>query len=109
MDGGHDGQLLDNPRTAGGTTSRPPGITEGQDEILRQAPVRRRLELTATLGKDPSTWRWGELHQLVLQHPVLGGDRSPPAAGPSTRWPIEPPGGSSIVDANGWDACRAHT
>ena len=41
-----------------------------------------RLDLTKTLGKDPTTWRWGRLHTLTLQNSVLGGEAVP---GP-IRW-----------------------
>ena len=101
--------MLGNPRSGWWDNKSTPGITEGKDEILRQALVSARLKLTEILGKDPGEWRWGKLHQLVLQHPVLGGDT---VAGP-VRWAfnhggIELPGGSSIVDANGWDASQGY-
>jgi len=42
-------------------------------EILREALVDSRAELTKSLGKDPGKWEWGQLHRLTLRHPVLGG------------------------------------
>ena len=59
--------------TRGGTTRARPGVIEGRDEILREALVDARAELTKSLGKDPDKWEWGQLHQLTLEHPVLGG------------------------------------
>lgn len=81
------------------------GVTEGRDEILRQAMVAARLELTIKLGKAPVTWQWGRLHQLTLEHKVLGGDTVlAPVRAMFNRGPWQMSGGSSIVDANGWDA-----
>ncbi|MEO7069169.1 MAG: penicillin acylase family protein, partial [Nostocoides sp.] len=97
--------MLGNPRSAWWDNKSTPGVTEGKDEILRQALVAARLELTKKLGKDPREWRWGKLHQLDLEHPVLGGDTVPaPVRWVFNHGGIELPGGSSIVDANGWDA-----
>jgi penicillin amidase len=97
--------LLTNPKSAWWDNKLTPNITEGKDEVLRQALVAARLELTRELGKDPDEWQWGKLHRLTLEHAVLGGDSVP---GP-VRWlmnegPFEMPGGSSIVNANGWNA-----
>ncbi len=75
-------RLLEDPDNAWWDNKLTPNITEGRDEILRQALVEARLELTTELGKDPQGWDWGKLHRLTLQHRVLGGDAVP---GP-VRW-----------------------
>jgi len=81
------------------------GVIEGRDEILRQAMVQARKDLTQQLGKAPVTWQWGRLHQLTLEHKILGGDSVlAPVRAMFNRGPWQMPGGSSIVDANGWDA-----
>jgi len=86
-----------------------PGVIEGRDEILRQAMVGARLDLTTKLGKTPVTWQWGRLHQLTLKHAVLGGDSVPaPVRAIFNRGPWQMPGGSSIVNANGWDASKGY-
>jgi penicillin amidase len=98
-------KLLANPKSAWWDNRQTAGITEGRDEILRQAQVEARLELTKRLGKDPDDWRWGTLHELDLTHPVLGGDTVPGyVRAVFNRGGHEMPGGSSIVNANGWDA-----
>ena len=102
-------QLLTNPRSAWWDNKLTPNVTEGKDEILRQALVEARLELTRELGKDPDQWQWGKLHRLTLEHQVLGGDSIPGAV----RWlvndgPHDMPGGSAIVDANAWNASAGY-
>jgi penicillin amidase len=97
--------LLTKPRSAWWDNKSTPGVTEGQSEILRKALVDARLQLTRELGKEPGQWQWGQLHQLTLQHKVLGGDDVPgPVRKLFNRGPIGLPGGPAIVNANGWDA-----
>jgi len=102
-------RLLTNPKSAWWDNKLTPNVTEGKDEVLRQALVEARLELTRELGKDPDRWQWGKLHRLTLQHSVLGGDTVPGAV----RWlvnegPYEMPGSSSVVNANGWNASEGY-
>ncbi|MEO6144688.1 MAG: penicillin acylase family protein, partial [Dermatophilaceae bacterium] len=86
-----------------------PGLTEGRDEILRQSLVEARKDLTENLGKNPGTWQWGRLHQLSLEHKVLGGSSVPGLVrAVFNRGPWQLPGGSSIVNANGWDASEGY-
>lgn len=80
-------------------------VVEGRDEILRQALVKARSDLTRRLGKDPGQWQWGQLHQMTLRHKILGTDASPGMV----RWmvnngPYAVSGGSAIVNATSWDA-----
>ena len=102
--------LLEDEKSAWWDNKLTPNITEGKNEILRQALVAARLELTTELGKDPSKWQWGKLHRVTLEHRVLGGETVP---GP-VRWlvndgPYDLPGGSAIVNANAWDASKGYT
>ena len=98
-------RLLENPKSAWWDNRLTPGVTESRDEILRQAQVEARLELTRKIGKDPDDWRWGRLHTLELTHQVLGGDSVPGIVRSIfNRGDYEMPGGSSIVNANGWRA-----
>ncbi len=102
--------MLGNTRSAWWDNKSTPSVVEGRDEILRQAMVAARLELTKTLGKDPADWQWGKLHTLDLTSQVMGGDDVPWFV----RWVFNRggyhmPGGSAIVDANGWDASAGYT
>ncbi len=86
-----------------------PQVIESRDEILREAMVAARLDLTEQLGKTPVTWQWGRLHQLTLKSQILGGDSVPaPVAMIFNRGPWQLPGGSSIVNANGWNASEGY-
>ncbi|QCB94473.1 penicillin acylase family protein [Cellulomonas shaoxiangyii] len=82
-----------------------PGLVEGRDEILSRALTDARYSLTATLGSRTEDWAWGKLHVAAPEHPVLGGEGIPGVV----RSFVNPPaqrvgGGSSVVDATGWDA-----
>jgi len=101
--------LLARPRDAWWDNKLTPGVIEGRDEILRQAMVAARMDLTTKLGKTPVTWQWGRLHQLTLEHKILGGDSRPGLVRAIfNRGPWQMPGGSAIVDANGWDASKGY-
>lgn len=98
-------ELLRRPTSLWWDNKQTPGITEERDEILRQALQEARLELTRQLGKDPAGWDWGKLHALNFEHSVLGGEGIPaPIRWLVNRGPYGLPGGSSIVNANGWSA-----
>ncbi|MFC7491249.1 MULTISPECIES: penicillin acylase family protein [unclassified Knoellia] len=102
-------RMLGNPRSAWWDNRQTAGITESRDEILRQAQVEARLELTKRLGKDPDDWRWGALHTLELKHQALGGDTVPGIVRAIfNRGGFKMPGGSAIVNANGWDASQGY-
>jgi len=80
-------------------------VVESRDEILTRALVSARRDLTVELSKEPSDWDWGTLHTLRLEHPVLGGDDVPALVRDLVNPdPVKMPGGSSIVNATGWDA-----
>lgn len=44
--------------------------TEGRSEILRKSFSDAVLSLTNLLGEDVSRWQWGELHKIVMKHPL---------------------------------------
>ncbi|GAA3796485.1 penicillin acylase family protein [Cellulomonas soli] len=98
-------RLLDQPDSPWWDDRSTPGLVEGRDEILTQALVQARKELTAQLGRNAEDWEWGRLHAAAPEHPVLGGDSLPALVrslvNPSSR---AVGGGSSIVDATAWDA-----
>ena len=97
--------LVDNPTDPFWDDRQTVSVVETRDEILTQALVSARLDLTVEQSKEPSDWAWGRLHQLALEHPILGGESIPwfvrDYVNPD---PVGMPGGSSIVNATAWDA-----
>ncbi|HET7475368.1 MAG TPA: penicillin acylase family protein [Dermatophilaceae bacterium] len=84
-------------------------VTEDMTEVLRQSMVNARLDLTRELGKNPGIWQWGRLHALTLRNAAVGGDAAPGLISMLfNRGPVQLPGGSSIVNANGWDAAKGY-
>jgi penicillin G amidase len=98
-------KLLTRPSDPWWDNKGTPGVLEGRDEILRQAMVSARVDLTQSLGKDPARWQWGRLHRLELTHTPLGGAGVPgPVRSLVNRGPYELGGGSGSVDATAWAA-----
>jgi penicillin amidase len=56
------------------------------------------------MGTDPDRWRWGRLHTLMLTNQSFGQSGIGPIEWLFNRGPYEVGGGSSIVNAIGWDA-----
>ena len=80
-------------------------VVETRDEVLNQAIVSARLDLTTELSKKTSDWEWGKLHTLSLGHTVLDVDAVPGVVrGYVNPRTVAMPGGSSIVNATSWDA-----
>ena len=65
-------QIVDDPQSQWWDDLATQGVVENRDVVLAQALVTARIELTAELGSERDTWRWGTLHQIEPQHPVLG-------------------------------------
>ena len=97
--------LLDEPDSPWWDDRRTVNVVESRDEILARSLAEARLDLTVKLGKEESDWRWGRLHQVAPEHAVLGGASVPgPVRALVNPTPVEIGGGSSIVNATGWDA-----
>lgn len=96
---------LDDPMSPWWDDRTTVNVVETRDEILTQALVRAREQLTKKLGLQADEWEWGKLHRLALEHPVLGGSSIPGVVRDFVNpGPVEMGGGSSIVNATGWDA-----
>lgn len=97
--------MLDNPNDAFWDDTSTVAVVESRDQVLTEALVSARQDLTVELGKDTSDWEWGTLHQLKLKHLVLGGSGIPaPISAYMNPAPVMVGGGSSIVNATAWDA-----
>lgn len=97
--------LIDEPASPWWDDKSTPGVVEGRDEVLTRAMVAARRQLTAQQGREPTDWRWGQVHTAAPEHPVLGGASIPGVVRNLVNPdPIGVGGGSSIVDATAWDA-----
>ncbi len=98
-------ELLERPDSEWWDDRRTPGVVESRDEVIRTAMVRARDDLTRELSKDIGDWTWGQLHQVRLQHEVLGAEGVPSVVrGVFGQEPHPVSGGSSLVNAMNWDA-----
>lgn len=97
--------LLSDPDSVWWDDKRTPGVVESRDEVLRSALVEARLDLTREISKDPERWSWGDLHQVTLEHEVLGGEDIPGVVRSMVNSSALPaPGSSAMVNAFNWDA-----
>jgi penicillin amidase len=76
---------------------------ETRDDLLRQAFADGVAELEELLGKDPGKWTWGALHTATFRNTTLGESGIAPIEALFNRGPYETAGGTSIVNATGWD------
>jgi penicillin G amidase len=99
------GNLLDRPEDPWWDDKLTVGVVETRDQILREAMIEARLDLTRRISKNPEDWQWGRLHRVSLRHPVLGTDGIPELVqGIFSEGPFPAAGGSALVNAMGWDA-----
>ncbi|MFE4951264.1 penicillin acylase family protein [Leifsonia sp. NPDC056665] len=78
--------------------------TLDRDDMIEYAANQAWKETQSTLGGDPKSWRWDRLHTLELTNASFGSSGVPPIEWLFNRGPYPLGGGSSVVDATGWDA-----
>ncbi|HEU4945658.1 MAG TPA: penicillin acylase family protein [Kribbella sp.] len=81
---------------------------ENRDDILREALVDARAEITTKMAREPASWQWGRLHRLTLTNQTLGKSGIGLVDKLFNRGPYELGGGSSTVDATAWDAAKGY-
>ncbi len=81
---------------------------ERRDDILRQAMIDARDELTRRQARDPASWTWGHIHTMDLRSSTLGESGVAPIERLFNRNGWQVAGGSSIVDATSWDAAEGY-
>jgi penicillin amidase len=84
------------------------GPRENRNDMLRAALVDAHAELSDQLSDDPEQWRWGRLHTLPMRHMTLGSSGVPFIEWMFNRGSVELGGGSSIVNANGWNMAEGY-
>ncbi len=100
--------LLQDPTSSWWDDQSTEDVVETRDDILRQAMRDARDDLTEHLALDPDKWRWGALHELNLRTTTLGESGIGPVERLVNREGFEAGGGSSTVDATGWNAAEGY-
>ena len=101
-------RLLHDPESAWWDDKNTRDVDETRDDILRQALLDARDELTRRQALDSDDWTWGHLHRLDLHNPSLGESGIGPVEWLVNRDGWEVGGGSSTVDASSWDAADGY-
>lgn len=83
--------------------------TSDRDSMISSVADRAWGETRKLLGGDPSSWRWDRLHTLTLTNASFGESGVAPIEWLFNRGPWHVGGGSSVVDATGWDASIDYT
>ncbi len=98
------GLLLEDPESSWWEGEK----ADGREEVLATAMDEAAEELTDLLGDTPADWRWGDLHTLTATHESFGSSGIAPVEWLFNRGPVESSGGSSIVNATGWNATEGY-
>lgn len=101
------GAIADQPDSPWWDNKTTPEV-ETRDQIFQQALGEAVTELDAKLGKTQADWKWGDLHTITFRNQSLGDSGIPPIDALLNRGPFRTSGGSSIVNATGWDASDSY-
>ena len=99
--------LLDQPDSDWWVNDRIGAV--GRDSMLSKVLTRAAAEGADLMGADASAWEWGKLHTLELKNASFGESGVAPIEWLFNRGPYELAGGSSVVNAVGWDASVGYT
>ncbi len=83
-------------------------VKETRLEIIHDSFEEGIAELEKSIGKDPSRWTWGSLHTATFRNGTLGESGVGPIESLFNRGPFPTGGGSSIVNATGWNAAKGY-
>ncbi|MCD2498316.1 penicillin acylase family protein [Microbacterium nymphoidis] len=75
----------------------------GRDAVLTAVANRAYDRLAALQGEDVTKWNWGSLHAITLTSATFGKSGIAPIEWLFNRGPYAVGGGSSVVDATGWN------
>ncbi len=101
-------RLLDEPTSSWWDDATTEDTVETRDDILGDALIDARDEMTERLGLNPHDWSWGHLHTLDLENATLGRSDLAPVRWLVNRGAWEVGGGSASVDATSWDAAEGY-
>ena len=88
--------------------SNPTYGTVSQDSMLRRVMTDAAAEATDLLGSNTADWQWGSIHTLQLKNASFGESGIAPLEWLFNRGPYKLAGGSSVVNAVGWDATQGY-
>jgi penicillin amidase len=97
-------ELLERPEDQFWDLQSTDETVEQRDDILRQAMLDARDDLTSLQSPNPDEWSWGDLHELELRSSTLGESGIGVVERLFNRGGWEVGGGGAIVDATSWDA-----
>jgi penicillin G amidase len=100
-------RLLDQPNSPWWDDSRTTDVHETSRDIVARALDRAGGELRAALG-EPTSWRWGALHQATFREETLGTSGIGPLDWYLDRGPVEVPGAAGAVLNTYYDVARAY-
>ncbi|WP_241978664.1 MULTISPECIES: penicillin acylase family protein [Cryobacterium] len=80
----------------------------GRDSMLKKVVGQAAAEAEKLMGPDVSGWEWGRIHTLEMTHASFGKSGIAPLEWLFNRGPYQVAGGSSVVDAVGWDATAGY-
>ena len=83
--------------------------SSGRDSMLKRVLARAAAEGEKLMGADVAGWEWGRIHTLEVTHASFGESGIAPLEWLFNRGPYEVAGGSSVIDAVGWDATAGYT
>ncbi|MBW9092547.1 penicillin acylase family protein [Microbacterium jejuense] len=76
---------------------------DGMREMLKRSAIDAYERLEDAQGDNQSRWNWGSLHALPLTNGTFGESGIAPIEWFFNRGPFPVGGGSSVVNATGWD------
>jgi penicillin amidase len=81
---------------------------DGLDQAIARSVELAWAESERLMGTDPAEWSWGELHELHLRNATFGSSGIAPIEWLFNRGPWAASGGSSEVNAVGWDLANGY-
>ncbi len=95
-------RIIDDPNNHWFDSTITPDVVEDRDFVLAGSFRNAVDDLKEKLGRDPSKWRWGDLHIANFENATLGRSGIAPIEALFNRGGFGTGGGSSIVNATGW-------
>ena len=100
--------IIDKPNSHWWDNLATPTVVERREDILREAMVRARDELTMIRSRNISGWAWGSIHRLTLVNPTLGDSGIGLVNRIFNRGPVQVAGAGGLVNATAWDAAKGY-